>query len=57
MKVTITVEVPDDMDLDHTLECTSDAMYYSDCVTNKEENFVIELIQQIKKKVENENSN
>ena len=57
MKVTITVEVPDDMDLDHTLECTTDAMYYSDCVTNKEEDFIIELIQQIKKQVDNENSN
>lgn len=55
MKVTITIEVPDDMDLEHTLECTTDAMYYSDCVTSKEENFVIELIQQIKK--QNENSN
>lgn len=54
MKVTIIVEVPDDMDLDHTLECVSDAMYYADCVTTKEENFVIELIQQIKKKVDNE---
>lgn len=55
MKVTITVEVPDDMDLDHTLECTSEAMYYADCVTINEEKFVIELIQQIKKQVDNEN--
>jgi hypothetical protein len=54
MKATITIEVPDDMDLDHTLESTTDAMYYSDCVTSKEENFVIELIQQIKKQVDNE---
>lgn len=54
MKVTITIEVPDDMDIDHTLECISDAMYYSECVTNKEEDFVIELIQKVKKQIENE---
>ena len=54
MKVTITIEVPDDMDLEHTLQCVTDAMYYADCVTSKEENFVIELIQQIKKQVDNE---
>jgi hypothetical protein len=52
MKVTISVEVPDDMDLDHTLECVTDALFYSDCVTSKEENFIIQLIQQIKKQVE-----
>lgn len=54
MKVTITIEVPDDMDLEHTLQCVTDAMYYADCVTSKEENFVIELIQKIKNQVENE---
>ena len=52
MKVTISVEVPYDMDLDHTLECVTDALFFSDCVTNKEENFIIQLIQQIKKQVE-----
>ena len=55
MKVTITIEVPDGMDLEHTLQCVTDAMYYADCVTSKEENFVIELIQQIKKQHENSN--
>lgn len=55
MKVTITIEVPNDMDLDHTLECVTDALFFSDCVTSKEENFVIELIQEIKK--QNEDSN
>ena len=54
MKLTITIEVPEDMDLDHTLECTSDAMYYSDCVTIKEQEFLIKLIQQIKKQARNE---
>jgi hypothetical protein len=54
MKVTITIEVPDDMDLEHTLQCVTDAMYYADCVTSKEENFVIELIQQIKKQLDNQ---
>ena len=51
MKATITIEVPDDMDLEHTLECVSEAMYYADCVTSKEENLVIELIQAIQKQV------
>ena len=54
MKVTIEIDVPNDMDLEHTLECVTDALFFSDCVTSKEENFVIELIQQIKKQVENE---
>ena len=54
MKVTITIEVPDDMDLEHTLQCVTDAMYYADCVTSKEENFIIELIQQIKKQLDNQ---
>jgi hypothetical protein len=52
MKVTITIELPNDMDLEHTLECVTDAMYYADCVTTKEENLVIELIQAIQKQVE-----
>lgn len=57
MKVSITIEVPNDIDLEHTLESTSDAMYYADCVTAKEQDLVIKLIQQIKKQVDNENSN
>lgn len=56
MKVTITIEVPDDMDIDHTLECITDALFFSDCVTNKEEDFVIELIQKVKKQIENESN-
>lgn len=51
MKIKIEIEVPDDMDLEHTLECVSDAMYYADCVTSKEEKLVIELIQAIQKQV------
>ena len=54
MKVTITIEVPNDIDLEHALESTSDAMYYADCVTAKEQDLVIKLIQQIKKQVDNE---
>lgn len=54
MKIKIEIEVPEDMDLEHTLECVTDALFFSDCVTSKEENFVIELIQKIKKQVENE---
>ena len=54
MKVTIEIDVPNDMDLEHTLECVTDALFFSDCVTSKEENFVIELIQKIKKQKDNE---
>ena len=52
MKIKIEIEVPEDMDLEHTLECVTDALFFSDCVTSKEENFVIELIQKIKKQKE-----
>jgi hypothetical protein len=52
MKVTITIEVPDDMDIEHTLECVTDALYYSDCVTSKEEKLIIELIQAIQKQTQ-----
>jgi hypothetical protein len=52
MKVKIEIEVPDDMDLEHALECVTDAMYYADCVTTKEENLVIELIQAIQKQAQ-----
>jgi hypothetical protein len=52
MKVKIEIEVPDDMDIEHTLECVTDALYYSDCVTTKEENLVIELIQAIQKQTQ-----
>ena len=57
MKATITIEVPDNMDLEHTLESVSDALYFADNVTSKEQELVIKLIQKIKKQVENENSN
>jgi hypothetical protein len=52
MKVTIEIEVPEDMDLEHTLECVTDAMFMSDCVTAKEEYFVIKVIQSIQKQYE-----
>jgi hypothetical protein len=55
MKITIEIEVPDGMDLEHTLECVTDAMYYADCVTTKEEKLVIELIQAIQKQAEHGN--
>ena len=54
MKIKIEIDVPNDMDLEHTLECVTDALFFSDCVTSKEENFVIELIQKIKKQKDNE---
>ena len=57
MKVTIEIEVPDNMDMEHTLECVSDALYFADNVTSKEQDLIIKLIQKIKKQVDNENSN
>ncbi len=54
MKVTIEIEVPEDMDLEHTLECVTEALFMSDCVTAKEEYFVIKLIQAIQKQKRNE---
>lgn len=52
MKIKIEVNVPDDMDLEHTLECLTDAMYYADCVTIKEEDLVIQIIQELQKQKE-----
>jgi len=54
MKVTIEIEVPDNMDMEHTLECVSDEMFMSDCVTAKEEYFVIKVIQAIQKQIDNQ---
>jgi hypothetical protein len=54
MKIKIEIEVPEDMDLGHTLECVTDALFFSDCVTSKEENFVIELIQKLQKQLDNQ---
>ncbi len=50
----IEIELPEEMDLDHTLECVTDALYFSDCITYKEQEFIIKLIQQIKKQKRNE---
>jgi hypothetical protein len=52
MKVTITIEVPDDMDMERTLERVSDALYFADNVTSKEQDLIIKLIQAIQKQVE-----
>lgn len=54
MIVTITINVPDGLDLEHALESISDATFVSDNVTVKEQDFVIQLIQNVKKKVDNE---
>jgi hypothetical protein len=54
MKITIEVDVPEDMDLEHTLECLTDAMYYADCVTIKEEDLVIQIIQELQKQLDNQ---
>jgi hypothetical protein len=52
MKIKIEIDVPEDLDLEHTLECVTDSMFMSDCVTTKEEYFVIKVIQEIRKQVE-----
>jgi hypothetical protein len=54
MKATITIEVPDDMDMEHTLECVTDALYYADCITAKEEDLIIQILQAIRKQKRNE---
>ena len=54
MKVKIEIEVPDGIDMEHTLECVSDALYYADCITADEQYLVIKIIQAIKKQKENE---
>lgn len=54
MRATITIEVPDNMDLEHALESVSDALYFSDNVTSEEQLLVIQLIQKIKKQVDNQ---
>ena len=54
MKIKIEIEVPEDMDLEHTLECVTDAMYYADCVTIKEEELVIQIIQELQKQLNNQ---
>jgi hypothetical protein len=52
MKIKIEIDVPEGLDLEHTLECVTDAMFMSDCVTTKEEYFVIKVIQAIQKQAE-----
>lgn len=57
MRATITIEVPDNMDLEHALESVSDALYFADNVTSEEQLLVIKLIQKLKRQVDNEDSN
>lgn len=54
MKIKIEIEVPDDMDMEHTLECVTDALYYADCITAKEEDLIIQILQAIRKQKRNE---
>jgi hypothetical protein len=54
MKVKIEIEVPEELDLEHTLECVTDALFMSDCVTAKEEYFIIKVIQAIQKQADNQ---
>ena len=54
MRATITIEVPDGLDLEHVLESVSDALYFADNVTSEEQLLVIQLIQKIKKQVDNQ---
>ena len=54
MRATITIELPDDIDLEHALESVSDALYFADNVTSEEQLLVIKLIQKLKKQVNNQ---
>ena len=57
MRATITIEVPDGLDLEHALESVSDALYFADNVTSEEQLLVIKLIQKLKRQIDNEDSN
>lgn len=52
MKATITIDVPNEIDLEHALESISDALFFSDNVTSHEQLLVIQLIQKIKRQSE-----
>lgn len=54
MRLTIWIDLPKDLDLDLVLERTSDAMFMSDNVTAKDQEFVIHLIQKVIKQKANE---
>jgi hypothetical protein len=55
MRVTIQIDVPDKIDIEHALESVSDAMYFADSVTADEQELVIKIIQAIQKQKQNEN--
>jgi hypothetical protein len=52
MIATITIDAPDEIDLEHALESISDALFFSDNVTSKEQLLVIQLIQKLKREYE-----
>lgn len=52
MKTTITIDVPNEIDLEHALKSISDALFFSDNVTSQEQLLVIQLIQKIKRQSE-----
>jgi hypothetical protein len=52
MRATITIDAPDEIDLEHALESISDALFFSDNVTSKEQLLVIQLIQKLKREYE-----
>jgi hypothetical protein len=52
MKLKFEIDMPDGIDMEHALESLSDAMYYADCVTAKEQDFVIKILQAIQKQID-----
>lgn len=52
-QLTITVEVPDDVDLEHLQQAVTDATYWADNVTQKEHNLITEITIQLIKQNEN----
>ncbi len=52
MKVTIEIEVHDGIDLEHAYQSVTDAMYFSNNVTQKEHNLVESFISQLQSLVD-----
>jgi len=55
-KVTIEVEIPDNLDLQHCLDAVDDALYLPENVTNAEYLFVTYLLSKIYTNVHNNES-
>jgi hypothetical protein len=54
-QLTITVEVPDDVDLERLQQVVTDATFYADNITQKEHNLITEITTQLIKENESKN--